>query len=76
MKKYTIKPPSKRVLKKYWEELEVAENNFYEWVGNIEAKMEKETGIKGIEFFKDTMSEGYVGIGNIERTMKLIHRRY
>ena len=70
--KYTVKPPSKRVLKKYWDELEVAENHFYEWVGSIEAKMEKETGIKGIEFF---MCDGsYCGIGNVDKTMKLINR--
>ena len=73
--KYKIKPPSKKVLKKYWDELEVAENHFSEWVGKIEAKMEKETGIKGIEFFRDTMcGDGYVGIGNMDRTMKLQQR--
>ena len=72
-KNYQIKPPSRKVLKKYWEELEVAENEFYKWVGRIEAKMEAETKIEGIEFF--SCDGAYVGIGNADRTMELIQIR-
>ena len=71
-KSYPIKAPSKKVLKKYWAELEIAENHFYEWVGSIEAKMEKETGIKGIEFFRSPDGGCYCGIGNADRTMRLV----
>jgi hypothetical protein len=72
-KVYTIKPPSKKVLKPFWEELEVAENEFYEWVGRIENSMAVKTGITDIEFF--SCDGEYVGIGNASRTLKLIHRR-
>jgi hypothetical protein len=67
-----IKPPSKEVLKPFWEELEVAENEFYEWVGRIEQNMARRTGIKDIEFFRNDGE--YVGIGNTSRTLQLIHR--
>jgi len=74
-KVYTTKPPSKKILKPFWEELEVAENNFYEWVGSIERKMALKTGIKDIEFFRSPDGDGYCGIGNSSRTMRLQHRR-
>ena len=72
MKHYTIKPPSKKILKKYWEMMKVAENYFHEEVGKIEDKMAKETGIEDIEFFKSPDDGCYCGIGNASRTMKLI----
>ena len=37
---------------------------------SIEMWMERETGIKGIEFF--ACDGDYVGVGNGDRTMKLI----
>jgi len=73
-KVYTIKPPSKKVLKPFWEELEVAENEYYEWVGKIEKKMAEKTGIKDIEFFRSPDDGCYCGIGNESRTLKLIDR--
>ena len=73
MKKYKIKitPELIKKLKPYWKELEELEGEFQIKVFNLENKMNKKLGIKGLEFF---MCDGaYVGIGNIERTMKLIH---
>jgi hypothetical protein len=70
-----IKPPSKEVLKPFWEELEVAENEFYEWVGRIENSMAVKTGITDIEFFRSPDGDGICGIGNASRTLKLINRR-
>jgi hypothetical protein len=72
MKKYTVKPPSKKLLKRYWLVLESIENQFWGRLQGIEEVMEKETGIKGIEFF--WCDNSIVGIGNMDRTMKLIHR--
>ena len=72
MKKYKIKPPSKKILKKYWDALKKQEDYFYDRVRVIEKAMEEETGIKDIEFF--WCDNSIVGIGNAYRTMKLIDR--
>jgi hypothetical protein len=73
-KKYKIKVTKKLIkqLKPYWKELRQIENKFYDKLYEIEKKMEKITGIKGIEFFQ---CDGYyAGIGNVNRTMPLIQR--
>lgn len=59
-------------LKPYWEELELLQWEYIGKVYQLEEKMSKEVGIKDLEFF---MCDGeYVGIGNVDRTMKLIHQ--
>lgn len=63
-----------RKMKRYWEEFEVAENEFYERIGRIEEKMAKDTGIEDIGFIHDSMCMGWIGIGNGSRTMPLIQR--
>ena len=73
--KYKIKPPSKKVLKKYWIALEKQEDYFYDRVRCIEKAMEAETGIKRIEFYRSPDDGSYCGIGNADRTMKLMHRQ-
>ena len=73
MKKYKIKVTKELIkkLKPYWEQLEVLQCEYIGKVFQLEEKMSKEVGIKDLEFF---MCDGeYVGIGNIDRTMKLIH---
>lgn len=60
--------------KEYFEELDKIENRFHKAVYRLEKRMEKETGISGIEFF--WCDNEIVGIGNVGRTMKLIHRHY
>ena len=69
--KYTVKPPSKKVLKKYWVIMEAIQDKFYAEIMELERKMEKETGIKGIEFFRSPDDGCYCGIGNVDRTMRL-----
>ena len=71
-KEYSVKPPSKEVLKKYWVEMEVIQDRMYAEIMELEKKMEKETGIKGIEFFRSPDDGCYCGIGNVDRTMKLV----
>ena len=69
-RKYRIKPPNRKILKKYWNALEILEGKYYEKISDLEKKMAKETGIKDICFFK--CDGEYVGIGNEARTMKLV----
>lgn len=56
-------------LKKYWYKLLEAENDFCEKVFYLECEMQKELGIEDLEFFN---CDGYCGIGNYSRTIKLI----
>ena len=58
-------------MKECWEEFKFQENQWYEAIGGLEKTLERETGIKGIEFFRNDFGE-FAGIGNIARTMKLI----
>lgn len=72
-KTYKIKKTKKLVkkLKSYWLVYGCIVDNYYEEIRKLEEKMEKETGIKGIEiFFCDGEA---VGIGNADRSMELIH---
>ena len=75
MNNYKIKKTKKLIkqLQSYWKELDIAEAKFRQATAEIEKRMEKETGIKGIEFFM--CDNEYVGIGNLATTMELIHRR-
>ena len=70
MKKINI-PENK--LKKYWQELTKIEGEFNSKIYKLEKKMAEETGIEDMEFF--WCDNAIVGIGNVSRTMKLIHRR-
>lgn len=54
----------------YWMLLQREINIFDEQVNILTIKMMSDTGIKDIEFFKS--DDGYVGVGNASRTMKLI----
>jgi len=57
-------------LKPYWQEAKKIEEEFYSKIGNLEQKMSKDLKIKDLELF---MCDGsIVGIGNYDRTMKLI----
>lgn len=61
-----------QIFKKYWKDVKKLEENFYRGIGRFEEKMSKETGIPDIEIF---FCDGeMVGIGNYDRTMKLIQR--
>jgi hypothetical protein len=74
MNEYKIKPTKEQIeiMKEYWEKLQEIESKFSQQVYELEQKLEHEVGIKGIEFF--SCDGSYVGIGNVDRTMKLIQQ--
>jgi len=57
-------------LKKYWAELKHMQHIFDIGVQNLENRMQKDLQIDDLEFFN---SDGYCGIGNLLRTVYLIH---
>ena len=61
-------------LRDYFDEFSKIEGEYWGKVQNLEKLMEKKTKIKGIEFFFS--DNECVGIGNADRTMKLVHRRF
>jgi hypothetical protein len=69
---YKIKKTKKLIkkLQKYWKEYCRLDNDFRKNMHELEQRMEKETGIKGIELF--WCDNECVGIGNEMRTMELI----
>jgi hypothetical protein len=72
-KVYKIIPTKeqKRIIKCYWHKMKEIENEFYARINDLEKELERETDIKEIEFF--FCDNECVGIGNVERTMELIH---
>ena len=74
MKNYNIKINKRQlaIMKEAWKQLQKDEDIFSGLVMATEKWMEKETGIKDLEFFM--CDNSYVGIGNADRTMKLIQR--
>ena len=60
------------IVKLYWDMFQAEQSLFYGRIGELEKAMSKKTGIKDIEFFQ--CDGDWVGIGNAERTMKLIQR--
>lgn len=73
-KKYPFQPTEEqlKIMKYYWRMFRKEEILFNMRIRELEEKMSLLTGINDLEFF---ISDGeYVGIGNIERTMKL-HQR-
>lgn len=74
MKKIKITKQLKRTLKKYYERFSKVETLYYATVGNLEKQMEKETGIKGIEFFYCDGELAGIGTPSTPERMKLIHR--
>lgn len=61
-----------RILKAYTKLYGRIEKKYHKEIYKLEKMMEHETGIKGIEFY--FCDNEFTGIGNAERTMKLIHR--
>jgi len=72
-KRYKIKKTPKLIkqLKPFWAKFEILQTQFHNNIFALEGHMAKVTGIKDIEFFhSDT---GWCGIGNVSRTMPLVH---
>ena len=59
---------------KYWRRLQKIEDEFYKKLHNLEKQIQQETGIEDMEFF--WVDNSIVGIGNMSRTVKLIHRPF
>lgn len=72
MQKIKITRKLLRILKVYTKLYGKIEGKYYKELNRLEKMMERETGIEGIEFF--FVDNELAGIGNAERTMKLIHR--
>ena len=73
-KMYKIVPTKKQleILKLYWKMFKAEESLFWGKIGEVEKAMSKKAGIKGLEFYHDTMCSGWVGIGQYDRNMRLI----
>jgi hypothetical protein len=73
-KKYPIKPTEKQLnlMKLYWAMLQQELLRFDFRACELEKDMARQTGIEGIEFFSS--DDGFCGIGNETRTMKLIQQ--
>jgi hypothetical protein len=57
----------------FWPAVGLLEEKYWKNINKLEKKLEELTGIKDIEFFH---SDGeIVGIGNAEKTIRLIHRK-
>jgi hypothetical protein len=73
-KQYPIHPTKKQLeqLKLAWSMLQKEVTAFYAKVGQLESNVSKITKIQGLEFFQ--VDNDFVGIGNYDRTLKLIHK--
>ena len=71
-RKHKIKVTKKllRQLKPFWRELQKIQGSHSIKIAELEKGMAKKTGIENIEFF--FCDNEIVGIGNVERTMRLI----
>lgn len=72
--KKKITPTSKQleIMKEYWASLQAEIAEFDSIVTQLENEMSIATGINDLEFFN--CDGDYCGIGNFDRTMKLIER--
>lgn len=60
------------IMKEYWKRCKSLEDYYYRSMGDLEREMSNVTKIEDLEFF---FCDGdCAGIGNVMRTMKLIHR--
>ena len=58
-------------LKPFWRELQKIQDSYNIKIAELEEEMAKKTGIENIVFF--FCDNEIVGIGNVERTIRLIH---
>jgi len=73
-KKYPIKPTEKQLnlIKLYWAMLQTELSLFSSKAGQLEKDMSDATKIDDLEFF--SVDSEFVGVGNYDRTLKLIQR--
>jgi hypothetical protein len=72
-KEIKVTPKLLKQLHIFWPAVELAEDRYWRKLGKLEKELEELTGIKDIEIFHSDNS--IVGIGNVERTMRLIRRQ-
>lgn len=60
------------IMKEYWKRFKSVEDYYYRSIRELEKEMSKATEIKDLEFF--FCDNDCAGIGNVMRTMRLIHR--
>jgi hypothetical protein len=72
MKPYNVKitKKQKELIKNYWHQLKDIKSEFDSRVSDLEKELEREVNVEGIEFFM--CDNEYVGVGNADRTMRLI----
>jgi hypothetical protein len=56
----------------FWPAVGLLEEKYWKEINKMEKELEELTGIKDILIFHS--DDGIVGIGNLERTIRLIHR--
>jgi hypothetical protein len=76
MKIYSVKPTKKQLkaMKIWWAMFKKEQDKFYKEVQSLEIGMSDAVGINGLEFFM--CDNEYVGIGNYDRTLKLLQKEY
>ena len=77
MKKIILNKKQLNVIKEYWDKFKTAESHYYGSLKKLEMEMSKKTGIKDLEYFfcdDGCAGIGCAGIGNVDRTLKLITR--
>jgi hypothetical protein len=71
-KEIKVTPKLLKQLNMFWPAVELLEEKYWEEINKLEKGLEELTGIKDIIIFH---SDGeIVGIGNMEKTIRLIHR--
>ena len=74
MKKVKPTKQQMKVIKESWASFKELEDYFYEGVSLIEERMESNTGIDNIEFFKHWSEVGFIGVGTRDNSIALIPR--
>lgn len=69
MKKIKLTQIQLDKIKLYWAMLKQEEIDFYQRVYLLEKQMSEATGIEDLEFFE---CDGFCGVGNLSRTLRLI----
>jgi hypothetical protein len=67
-----VTPKLIKQLHLYWPKIELVQDRYWAEINKMEKELEELTGIKNIDIYHADNS--IVGIGNAERTIRLIHK--
>jgi hypothetical protein len=70
--KIKVTPKLLKQLHMFWPAVELLEEKYWKEINKLEKALEELTEIKDILIFHS--DDGIVGVGNLARTMRLIHR--